>query len=243
MASFPFLLVFAAAVLGPDDFTITIPVSPETPEGQRLLAIRAREVCGSRYSVADRYRFEGEERISPQGDRTSSFRVRQELTCSDTPPSPPTGEQAPADWQASEQDVRDVVAVSERYFAAVDGGDAEIAHAMWSEDQQAETPVAERRREIEEFRRQAGPRGAHPRMRLTWYVNPDGAPRPGVYVAVDYERFYANLALNCGYLIWYREGDARYRLTRQDNGIVAQSATPLPAEQLVQVRQQLRCPS
>jgi hypothetical protein len=237
------LWALAAVALGPNDFTITIPISPDTPEGQRLVATRAQEICGSRYPIGGRYRFTGDERISPQGDRLSSFQVRQELTCSDTPPFAPSGDRAPDGWQPSERDTREILALSQRYFAAVDGGDAEAAHAMWSVDQQAETPVAERRRGIEEFRRQAGPSGADPRMRLTWYVNPDGAPRPGIYVAADYERSYANLALNCGYLIWYREGDARYRLTRQENTIVARTATPLSAEQLAPVRQQSRCPS
>jgi hypothetical protein len=164
-------------------------------------------------------------------------------TCSETPPSAPAGEAAPADWQASQRDVREIEALTLRFFAAIDSGDAETAHGLWSDDEQSETPLDERRRSIESFRQQAGRPGAAPVTRLTWYVNPVGAPRPGIYVAVDYERSYANLTMNCGYLIWYREAGGRYRLTRPEDSVMARSAGTPAAEQLAQLRQASRCPS
>lgn len=229
------------AMGGPDDFTLVMPMRPDTPEGQRRLAERAMQICGSRYPVMERYRFAGTEAL--QGNAEPRYEVRQELTCSDAGPPAQAGEAAPADWQASEQDVREITALTRRFFAAIDSGDAETAHGLWSDDLQAETPLDERRRGIEAFRQQAGLPGAAPVTRLTWYVNPEGAPRPGIYVAVDYERFYANLTMNCGYLIWYREADGRYRLTRQEDSVMARSAGTAAADQLVQLRQSSRCPS
>lgn len=229
------------AMAGPDDFTLVMPVRPDTPEGQRRLAERAVQICGARYPVMERYRFSGSEPLQGAGERR--YEVRQEMTCSDAPRPAPTGEAAPADWQASDEDVREVAALTRRFFAAIDSGDIDMAHRLWSDDQQTETPLDERRRSIEAFRVQAGRPGAAPTTRLTWYVNPAGAPRPGIYVAVDYERFYANLTMNCGYLIWYREGDGRYRLTRQEDSVMARNAGTPPPEVLAQMRQSSRCPS
>lgn len=229
------------AMGGPDDFTMVMPVRPDTPDGQRRLAERAMQICGSRYPIMERYRFSGSESL--QGAGEPRYEVRQELTCADTPPAAPTGEAAPANWQPSNQDVSEITALTRRYFAAIDSGDVETAHSLWSDDMQAETPLPERRQSVEAFRAQAGRAGAAPTTRLTWYVNPAGAPRPGIYVAVDYERSYENLTMNCGYLIWYREGERGYRLTRQEDSVMARSAGTPPPEVLAQMRQSSRCPS
>lgn len=229
------------ALAGPDDFTLVMAERPDSAEGQRRLLEHATQICGARYPSMARYRFTGTESL--QGATTPRYEVRQELTCSDAPPAAQTGQAVPADWQPSEPEVREIEALTRRFFTAIDSGDAETAHSLWSENQQAETPLAERRRDIEAFRQQAGRTSAPPVTRLTWYVNPAGAPRPGVYVAVDYERSYANLTMNCGYLVWYREGEGRYRLTRQENMVVARNAGTPSADELAQLRQASRCPS
>ncbi|HYI64257.1 MAG TPA: hypothetical protein VEW71_05160 [Allosphingosinicella sp.] len=230
MALIPILLGYAAAALGPDDFTIMIPVSPETLEGQRLVAARAREICGSRFPLPSRYSFSGREMISPEGVRQSVFEVSQELTCSDRPPDAAAAEPpAPADWRASDQDDTDVRAATMGYFAAVDAGDAARVHAMWIEAERAARPLEARVEALRRFRSLAGAPGAHRIVRLTWYVNPQGAPRPGIYVAADYERAYAGLHFNCGYLIWFREAAGRYALTREETSSFHRgdsSATP-----------------
>lgn len=242
--TFQLVILGLLAAMGPDDFTLVMPVSPETPDGQRRLAQRAMEICAGRYPVLHRYRFTGMERLDSPDQQEARFEVRQEMTCSNTPPAPPTeGQLAPADWQPLEQDRLEIIALTARYFAAVDSGDAETAHGSWIEGQQAETPLSERRRQIEEQRRQYGAAGASPPVRLTWYVNPANAPQPGIYVAVDYERSYANLVLNCGYLIWFRDAAGRYRLTRQENSVFERGPSAPSAEALTQFRQMSRCPS
>lgn len=240
----PSLLGVALLVLlhaGPDDFRLTIPVSPETAEGQRLLAERALQICAGRYPVLARYRFSGREQVGPDGRRSGLFDVSQELSCADRPPPAAVETPAPADWRATERDEADARAATERYFAAVDAGDAARVHAMWSANQQAARSVEERAAELRGFLDQAGRPGRHVIARLTWYVNPQGADRPGIYVAADYERSYSGFFVNCGYLVWFREAPGRYELIREETCIVGAGDAPNSPEGIAQARSLARC--
>ena len=231
-----------AAAAGPDDFTLTIPVSPESPEGRRLIAIRAMEICGARYPDLARYRFTGNERIASDGTRSSSFEVHQQLTCSDAPPPAARAEApAPAGWQATAGDEAAARAATMAYFAAVDAGDADRVYAMLDEGQRAMETREARGEALRAFRAQAGRPGTHRIVALTWYVNPPGAPRPGIYVAADYERSYSALLANCGYLVWYRDASGRYSLMREENGIIARGSVPDTPVDLAQARALARC--
>lgn len=232
---------WAAVAAGPDDFTMTIPVSPETPEGRRLIALRAIEICRGRYPLLARYRFSGNERVAPDGSRSSSFEVNQEMTCSDAPPAPSADRPAPADWQASPGDEAEARAATLAYFRAVDAGDAARVYGMLSADNRATETLEDRTETIRAFRAQAGTPGAHRIVALTWYVNPPSAPRPGIYVAADYERSYSGLLVNCGYLVWFREGPGRYALVREETGIVARGSIPDTPADLAQARAMARC--
>jgi hypothetical protein len=235
------LLGSLAALAGPDDFSMTIPVSPETPEGQRLIALRAVQICGSRYPRLTRYRFTGSEHASPAGARTSSFQVHQELTCTDTPPAAGTDTPAPSDWQASAQDEADVRAATMAYFGAVDAGDAARLHGMMSTERQADESLESRTEALRAFREEAGTPGTHRIVALTWYVNPQNAPRPGIYVAADFERAYSGLLINCGYLVWFREAGGRYTLVREENNVVARRNVSDATVDLAQLRAMTHC--
>lgn len=237
------LAILAAAAQGSNDFTLVMPVSPETPEGQRLLADRARQICGPLYPVPGRYRFSGRERVSPDGRRSGQFEVVQELTCADSPPVAAVEEPAPADWRATARDEEDARAATMRYFAAVDAGDAIRVQAMWSPAQQAEMPLEVRSAQLRRFREEAGRPGAHRIARLTWYVNPPGAPRPGIYVAADYERAYSGLRFNCGYLIWFRQSEGRYVLIREETSTANARDVEDSPEAIAQARTLSRCPA
>ena len=241
------LISLALATSGPDDFTMTIPVSPETPEGQQLIAVRAVEICGTRYPSLARYRFAGDEHIAPDGTRRGSFRVNQELTCSASSATAPretgveTSAPTPAGWQASSQDEADARAATMAYFGAFDAGDAARVYGMLSAGNRAMESLGDRAEAIGAFRAQAGTPGTHRIVRLTWYVNPAGAPVPGVYVATDYERAYSGLLANCGYLVWYREAAGRYALVREETGVVARGSPGEAPADLAQARAMAGC--
>lgn len=230
------------AQAAPTEFTMTLPVSPETPEGQRLIAQRAIEFCAGRFPQLIRYRFTGDETIAPDGTRQSRFEVRQELTCLDSPPPPPQlAPLSPPDWRPSEEDERAVRTLTERYFAMVDRGDAEGIHQLWSEGERAAVSVEERAAQLEAFRRQAGTPGRHRLVRLTWYVNPQNAPARGIYVAVDFERTYDGLLLNCGYVVWFRDTADHYVLLREESNTLARSDSDGSPQSLAEARRLMQC--
>ncbi len=241
MSLFLALTGFLVSAAGPEDFSLTIPVSPETPEGRRLVALRAIEICGARYPQLGRYRFTGSERVAPDGSRSGSFDVRQELTCFTTRPAEPAEAPAPADWRASAQDESAVRAATMAYFGATDAGDAARIHAMLSAERRSGDSLAERAAALRAFRDQAGTPGTHRILALTWYVNPVGAPRPGIYVAADYERAYSGLLANCGYLVWFREADGRYVLVREESAVVARGTIGDGPDELARARALARC--
>jgi hypothetical protein len=233
--------LLALLLAGPDDFRLTIPVSPDTTEGRGLLAERARQICAGRYPVLARYRYSGRERIGPDGRPGGLFDVSQELSCADRPPPVSVAPPAPADWRATDRDEADARAATERYFAAVDAGDAARVHAMWSASPRAATPLEERAAQLRSFRDQAGRPGRHLIARLTWYVNPEGADRPGIYVAADYERSYSGFYLNCGYLVWFRQAPGRYELVREETAVVGAGDVPDSPEGVAHARSLARC--
>lgn len=226
-------------------FTLTLPVSPETPEGQRLIAERAIRACSGRYAQLGHYTFVGNERVLNRDgssvDPSPRFAIHQEYICLDAPPPPAQGAPVAADWQPSPADENEVATQTQHYFDLIDAADAQGVLAMMTELNRAGMDLQERQAQMNAFRRDAGAPGERRIIHTTWYVNPDGAPVPGVYVAIDFERSFSRMLVYCGYIVLYRGGDGHYRLAREDIGQVPQptpGSSPLP---LAQARQMAQC--
>jgi hypothetical protein len=249
-AFFPLLIAALAAAGSASEpgsreapFTLVMPVSPESRDGQDRIWAKAQEVCGEWFPVLGQYRFEGTERLSGGTTSDPSFTVHQQLVCSEVPIVRVFDTPADPAWQPSAGDEAQVRDLMIRYFALVDSGDAAAAHAHWSAANQEMTSLSERSRAIAEFRRTAGTPETHRIWKLSWYVNPEGAPEPGIYVAADYERKYSNLGFNCGYLAWLRQADGSYRIVREETTLVTSAdAAKLPPQDLAAMRTASRCP-
>src|SRR5690242_11415999 len=125
--SFFFVIAAVSALVpqAPTSFSMELPSPPETPEGQRALAIRAIEFCAGRYPVLGRYEYGATAPLQSVAGAVR-YRVRQELTCADTAPASTARESAVAvasDWRATEQDEQWAIAATRAYFRAVDSGD------------------------------------------------------------------------------------------------------------------------
>ncbi len=221
----------------PATFVLELPVSPETPEGQRLVAARALSHCAGKFPVIGRYRFEGTEAVGTGAPR---FRFEAEISCTDGPPPPPSGAAAlKPDWKPSAEDDRRVEAATRAFFAAVDAGDVARLESMMSAGHRETSTAADRRAANSEFREAAGRPGEHRIVRTTWYVNPPGV-EPGAYAAVDFDRQYEKLAVSCGYVAWHRRPDGSYVLVREESGHAPRTASTSPDE-IVRLRTMLRC--
>lgn len=234
------LVVTAPPAPRADAFTIVIPVSPETAEGGRLIVQRAAEICGGKYPKLGRYRFSGTQQKATEA--AGRFEVYMELACLDAPPEPTTVDPALSDWKPAASDEKMAAGMTDRYFALVDSGDVKGVHALWSRENQEMVTLPERQASLASFRESAGQALGHRIVKLTWYVNPAGAP--GVYAAVDYERTYRRLVFNCGYLVWQRQPSGGFILIREETNFLSKKdAAGLSAEKVAEARALMRCPA
>lgn len=75
---------------------------------------------------------------------------------------------------------------------------------------------------------------------VSWYDNPPNAPAGGIFAAVDFVGHSTKLELICGYVVWLRQSDGSWRLTREEEGSVERKTTSTP-EQLAQAKAALGC--
>ncbi len=131
-----------------------------------------------------------------------------------------------AGTQASEYvpnaaDSAEIQLLSARYFEHVDRKEYDAAYALFSDEMRAMAPLREWRTFMREEPRNWGALEQREQTNVTWYNDPPNAPRPGLYVAVDYVSRYANLAQHTEFLVWHRERDAMpFALTRHETNAV-----------------------
>lgn len=224
-------------------FTVTMAVRPDTPEGQSFLFKESQRRCAPLVPQAGRYRFEGSERLGTNKPKPAKWKVQQALVCGSA--SPPVAAPSAADpaWRPTAEIEKAIIDTTNRYFALVDAADGPNAHAFWSASNQEMVPLERRQAELSRVKVMAGKPLGHRILKLTWYVNPEGAPVPGIYVAADYEKDYGNLAANCGYLVWFRQPDGRFVIVREETGFLTkEQAGKMSSGDLAEARAGLRCP-
>ena len=133
---------------------------------------------------------------------------------------------APADWKSSSADDADVRAFFDRYYSKRDGGDFSAAAAKFDPTQGMTLGSQVQR----EFNGKLGS-GSRQVTKVTWYVNPDGADHPGVFVALDFVGRYKSMHFYCGYLMLYRIGQGSYDIVREEqNQYERNEHAPAPGE-------------
>jgi hypothetical protein len=240
------ILLLAAGVIAEGEkrsFTMELTVSPETPEGAAEVAMKAIEICDGLYPHLGHYKFTGNERVSGEPE-TPKFTIQQDVTCLSSPPVADTSSPADPAWKATEADERQVLDLTKRYFALADREEAGPIHLLWTPENREMVPPGDLAERLKQRHEKLGSPSGHLSTKITWYVNPDRAPRPGIYVAVDYELEYPGNAFNCGYLVWFRNSDGSYLIVREESGLLSQSdAAGLSPEKRAEMHSLLRCPS
>lgn len=231
--------------LSPNSYRMTLTaVGMDHPaQGQAYLAPRAEALCGALPMRLGHYSFDMQTPLDAvPGSLPSTLIFRQDVTCGESAASAPAPSTAAAQT-TPDLPPRDVLAtqVSARtatYFAKTDSGDfrgayelfdsdfaATIAESSWTESGRAR----EERNGGLELRRITN---------TTWYENPSDAPKPGLYVAVDYSATWAN-SFECGYVVWYRGADGTFGLVRHEQNFMPRSG--MSAEDMASARAQFRC--
>jgi hypothetical protein len=210
-------------------------------EGQDKATEEAVRLCGGPPVTLGHYRFNSEERrAGASGERTPiALTLEQEADCG---AGPPPHAPVPSGWEPTRADMDAVLDFTVRYFAARDAGRYEEAWSLLTPSMQEMSPLAQwQARQAAFNRRSGGGLGRRP-VAITWYDNPSGAPHPGIFAAVDFVGKSKELLFVCGYLVWLRQPDGSWRLTREEEGTLgrAQSRASSP-EQLAQARAAMGC--
>lgn len=123
---------------------------------------------------------------------------------------------APEDWQATAADEADARRFFNRFVTARDAGSPEVALAMFEPGTVEDAKAWMEGTAV--FNATVGP-GNRRITGVTWYVNPQQATRPGVFVAIDFVGDHAKLHFYCGYVGLLRKGPGDYRIVREEQNI------------------------
>jgi Protein of unknown function (DUF4019) len=227
------------------EITVTNPTRLSEPQAQAIVASAAVSVCRLSIPVLGKYRFDAKQPIGTGAlsREAAAFRFIQQVSCAPAVKetrSPRGGLvlKSAAEGRAVEGGIRKLTEAHFRLLATgkfdaavaqVDvaglGGDA----ASWMKNEKSFQSVAGTPTSIEI-------------LKVTVYDNPEGAPKPGLYVAADFKNAYANVPFQCGYLMWFREPDGRFRITRQEKGhVTAEQLKAIPDGQHAEIKRRLRC--
>jgi hypothetical protein len=125
-------------------------------------------------------------------------------------------------WAPNPDQERLVLKTANDYFAAQDRGDASSAYAVLGKENQALISFPEFTKRLREFNRLAGPVKDHQVIKVTWYKNPQGAPSPGTYAAIDIVSRFAKVDRHCGYMMFRQApsgGD--FQLMREETNFIS----------------------
>lgn len=213
-------------------------------EGQTKALQEAARLCGGRPVSLGHYRWRSDERVGNVAAPPSpvSLMLEQEARCGAAPPPPVASAAASTDVQANSAEITAVLDVTHRYFDARASERYAEAWALMTQSMQEMSPLEEWRARAIEFNRQAGARPRLTPVDVTWYDNPPDAPVAGTFVAVDFSGESENLEAICGYVVWLRQPDGSWRLTREEQGVITRGqARAATAEQRAQLRTAVGC--
>jgi Protein of unknown function (DUF4019) len=213
-------------------------------EGQMKALQEAARLCGGYPVSLGHYRWRSNERL---GDAAAppapvSLTLEQEARCAVAPPPPVASAAATAGGPANPAEITAVLDLTRRYFEARTSARYTEAWALLTQSMQEMSPLEEWRARAIEFNRQAGAGPSLTPVKVTWYDNPPNAPVAGTFVAVDFLGESKALEAICGYVVWLRQPDGSWRLTREEQGVItrdqARGSTP---EQRAQLRTAMGC--
>lgn len=204
-------------------------------QGQAKAAEEAMRLCKGDARLG-RYRWRSDEKTGSAAP--IALTLEQEAECGAAPPRivhRPTG------WKPSPADVSEVLDLTSRYFSARDSGRYRDAWNLLTPSMQEMEPLAAyQARQIEFKARAAGGLKREP-VAVTWYDNPPNAPAGGIFAAVDFVGQSSRLQLLCGYLMWLRQPDGSWRLTREEEGSLDRGPVASSPQQLAEAKAAMHC--
>lgn len=187
-------------------------------ESLKIIADASKTKCGGLPAILGPYRFSAQEPVSSGSDKSTNFKMVQQLLCGQLPevkqaptPSVTKAEVARLESEAGE--------MTNKYLDHLFEAGYESAYSMLSsalmENKPYENWVVSRKEA-------AFPEGElqHSEVwRVTTYIDPPNSPQKGIFIAADFERQYSDFPVVCGYIAWYLE-EGELKLIREDLGMI-----------------------
>ena len=132
--------------------------------------------------------------------------------------------------------------LSESYLTDIFDGSNKAAFAYLSTEMQSYQSFEEWSARIDKQRLDAGSITAINVHTITVYHNPPNAPRPGLYVAADYQNSSQNAPYHCGFLVWFRGESGDFEITREETGLIThEDFEMIPDDSKENVLAQMKC--
>lgn len=199
-------------------------------DARSLISIAARSTCQGRPVVLGAFN------VTPQ---PASFQFVQQVSCgSAAPAAAATGPALTAEQKKALE--AELKIVSERHFRLVTSNMLDTAAKDL--DPVGSQNLAQWRLERQAFNTLSGPPEKLEMVRATVLENPPGAPRPGVYIAVEYRNAYEKVPIECGFFMWSQISEGEFRIVGAGHRyLTREHLAALPPDQAQAAQRQLNC--
>lgn len=222
----------------------------EIDQAQAAIGSYAVQVCEGKYPLFGKYTFNSTENVaSASADEKeslpSSFSFIQEIECVEAPPEKPEGRRIDISKEQEESIKIKVANLTIDYLLAKESGRFREAYdSLGSEMKDITGYTAWEKRESTYFTEKLGGLISRDIWNTTVYNNPPNAPKPGIYIAIDYENKYELAPIHCGFIVWYMPtlDLSEISIMREEYGRISkretQNSTP---ELLKKMRAEMKC--
>lgn len=130
-----------------------------------------------------------------------------------------------AGWIPSEELEAQALATWRQFYALVEAGDYDAAHAMMGDSFRAQYPLDRFRSDRAEARAQRGAQIARDLVKITWTKDSPAVPFPGTFVAIDASARFEAADRFCGYTILHlAPGAAAFTVIRYEENLLDNAA-------------------
>ena len=216
----------------------------EISQAQSSIYPSAIQLCKEKKPSFGKYSFDGSEPISEDAE-ASSFTFQQEIKCTDEVAATVAPKKLDLSISQEEAIKSETKKMTERFLLAKESGEFKKAYDLLGQGMKSitEFPVWQSK-ESKYFNKGLGKLVSRDIWRITLYNNPPNSPKPGLYIAADYENSYEKTPIHCGYVMWFQPSVDSGELTvmREEYGNIPDDIlNKIPKENLQNVRKRIGC--
>ena len=233
--------------LSPNIFELILKndVPLEIDQAQSSIYPNAVQLCKGKKPIFGKYSFNGSEPIS-QDTEASSFTFQQAIECTDDEVAvTPTPEKIDISEGQEETIKTAAKKMTELFLLAKESGEFKKAYDLLGSGMKGMTEFPDwKSKESEYFGLGLGALVSRDIWRITIYNNPPNSPKPGLYIAADYENSYDKSPIHCGYIMWFQPtpNSEDLSIMREEYGNIPKDILhKIPKENLQNVRKKIGC--